>query len=280
MRLGVHVSIAGKIYEAVDRAQALGCETMQIFSRNPRGWTAAPLSRDDAKEFIKRRKKANIFPVLVHIPYIINLATPVDSLYKKSIDSYIEDIKRADALEAEYFITHLGSHTGSGEEAGLKRFCGALNIITEKANPKATILLETTAGSGSSLGYKFEHIQYMLKNIKQKSKFGVCIDSQHMFAAGYDITKKASLDKILKEFDKLIGLKNIKAVHLNDSKADLGSRVDRHEHIGKGKIGKEGIKIFINHPKLKGLPFVLETPKNALNDEAANLKTVRRLFFK
>ena len=155
MRIGFHVSIAGRIYEAVDRAEEAGCNTMQIFSRNPRGWQALALDNDDVAEFKKRRNKEDILPILVHIPYIINLASPDERLYKRSISAYIEDIRRADALGAEFFITHLGSHVGQGEEEGIKRFKEALNIIIERARPKTTILLETTAGSGSSLGYKF-----------------------------------------------------------------------------------------------------------------------------
>lgn len=276
MRIGVHVSIAGSIDEAIDRAAALSCETIQIFSRNPRGWQSKPLDAEEVKEFKRKRKKKDIWPILVHLPYIINLATPKDSLWKLSIDSYVEDIIRTDTLEAEYFITHLGAHTGSGEEAGLKRFCKGLNIVIKEASPKTMILLETCAGQGSSLGHKFEHIRYMLDNIKSKN-IGVCLDTCHVYVAGYDIATEKGLKDTLKKFDKIIGLKRLKAVHLNDVKGDLGSNLDRHEHIGKGKIKAAGMKRILTDPKLTHLPFVMETPKNSPKDDIMNIKTVREL---
>lgn len=278
MRIGVHVSIAGKIYEAVDRAKELGCETMQIFSRNPRGWQAARLDSKDTAEFRKRRDAAGIFPVLVHIPYLINLATPDDKLAKKSIGAYIEDLKRADMLGAEYFVTHLGSHLGKGEAFGIKRFTESMNRILKKARPECMVLLENTAGSGNNLGYSFEHIKRIINGIKDRDKIGVCFDTQHAFGAGYDLSQKKGLDKMLKELDRAIGLKKIKAVHLNDSKAGLGSRLDRHEHIGKGGIGREGMGRIINHPDLKDLPFIMETPKKRPADERMNMKTARNLY--
>ncbi len=275
MRIGFHVSIAGKIYEAVDRADEVGCNTMQIFSRNPRGWQALTLNNYDVAEFKKRRMREDIIPLLVHIPYIINLASPEERLYKKSISAYIDDIKRADALDAEFFVTHLGSHVGQGEEEGIKNFENAINIVIEKAAPKTMILLETTAGSGSCLGYKFEHIAEMIAGIRDGKKIGVCLDTQHIYAAGYDIVD--DLEGVINEFDRIIGLKRLKAVHLNDSKSPLGSRVDRHEHIGKGKIGLKAFRAILNHPKLKTLPFIMETPKKSPDDDINNMKRVLRL---
>lgn len=276
MRIGVHVSIAGRIDEAIDRACALGCETIQIFSRNPRGWKSRPLVQEEVEAFKRKRKEKDIRPVLVHIPYIINLATPKDKLWKISIDSYAEDIIRTDTLGAEYFITHLGAHTGSGEETGLKRFCQGLNVAIKKAKPKTMLLLETCAGQGSTLGHKFEHIRYMLDNIKTEN-IGVCLDTCHIYVAGYDVATKNGLENTLKKFNTIIGLENLKAVHFNDSKGDLGSNLDRHEHIGKGKIKEEGMKRIITHPKLRHLPFVMETPKKTPNDDPMNIKTARRL---
>lgn len=276
MRIGVHVSIAGRIDEAIDRAAALGCETIQIFSRNPRGWKSRPLVAEEVEDFKRKRKEKDIRPVLVHIPYIINLATPKDKLWKISIDSYAEDIIRTDTLGAEYFITHLGAHTGSGEEAGLKRFCDGLNMAIKKAKPKTMLLLETCAGQGSALGHKFEHIRYIFDNIKTEN-IGVCLDTCHIYVAGYDIATKNGFEETLKKFNGIIGLENLKAVHFNDSKGDLGSNLDRHEHIGKGRIKEEGMKRIITHPKLRHLPFVMETPKKTPNDDPMNIKTARRL---
>ena len=275
MRLGYHVSIAGKIYESIDRAIELDCGCMQIFSRNPRGWKAAALSKKDAEEFRKRRRAANIHPVLVHIPYIINLASPEERLYKISTASYIEDIKRADMLGAEYFVTHMGSHKGKGEAFGLKRFTRALNTVMEKVRPKTTVLLESTAGPGSSLGYRFEHIATVIKGVKHKERLGVCLDTQHIYAAGYDIVK--NLDETISDFDDIIGLNRLKAMHLNDSKSGLGSRVDRHEHIGKGNIGFKAFKSILNHPKLRHLPFIMETPMETRKDDINNMESAKRL---
>lgn len=276
MRIGVHVSIAGRLDEAIDRAAGLGCETIQIFSRNPRGWKSKLLVAEEVEDFKRKRKEKDIRPVLVHIPYLINLATPKDKLWKISIDSYVEDIIRTDTLGAEYFVTHLGAHTGSGEEAGLKKFCDGLNVVIEKAKPKTMILLETCAGQGSALGHKFEHIRYMLDNIKTKN-IGVCLDTCHIYVAGYDVATKDGLEDTLKKFDKIVELKNLKAVHFNDSKGDLSSNLDRHEHIGKGRIKEEGMRRIITHPKLRHLPFIMETPKKTPNDDPMNIKTARRL---
>jgi len=275
MRIGVHVSIAGKIYEAIDRAEEIGCETIQMFSRNPRGWHVAEIDPKDAAEFKRRRKEAGIFPVLVHIPYIINLASPDDKLAKRSVDAYIDDLKRTDQLGAEYFVTHLGSHVGTGEDAGIKRFAANINKILKSYTPKCMILLENTAGSGNNLGYKFGHIKRIISGVKKKEKIAVCLDTEHAYGAGYDVATKKGLDAVLKEFDKTVGLDKLKAIHYNDSKVELGSRVDRHEHVGKGRIGKAGMKRIITHPKLKDLPFIMETPKNNPKDDIMNIKTAR-----
>ncbi len=276
MRIGVHVSIAGKIYEAIDRGRELGCETIQIFSRNPRGWKVAKLDPGDAAEFRRRKERAGIFPVLIHIPYLINLASPDVGLRKKSISAYIDDLKRADMLGAEYFVTHLGSHVGTGEDAGIERFIESLNKIMKAAKCKCTILLENTAGSGSNLGYKFEHIKKIISGIDDKDHIGVCLDTEHAFAAGYDIASKKGLGDTLKKFDALIGLERLKAVHFNDSMVELGSRKDRHQHIGDGKIGKTGMKRIVTHPKLRHLPFVMETPKKGPEDDLRNIGIIRR----
>lgn len=277
MRIGVHVSIAGKIYEAVERAKALGCNTMQIFSRNPRGWQVSRLEPADVAKFRELKAKYGIKPVAVHIPYIINLATPDDALYRKSINAYIEDIKRADALGAEYFVTHLGSHVGSGEESGIRRFAAALKEIIKKAKPRTTILLENTAGSGSWIGYKFEHIRNIIDGLGDGSAVGVCLDTEHAFAAGYDIKTEKGLKDTLKEFDALLGLGLIKVVHFNDSLSPLGSHVDRHQHLGKGKIGLEALSRIINHPKLKDAAFIMETPKKTDKDDKRNIAIAKKM---
>ena len=193
MRLGVQVSISGHIYEAVDRAADLGCNTFQIFSRNPRSWQAIKLNLKDVEEFKRRRKIKKIAPVIVHTPYLINLSSPIKELWKKSVDACIEDIKRADMLEAEYFVTHLGSHRGRGEKFGISHFADGLNQAMEKARPKLMILLENTAGCGDWLGYKFEHLKAIIDKISatNKERIGICLDTVHVFQAGYEIRTKA-----------------------------------------------------------------------------------------
>lgn len=277
MRIGVHVSIAGKIYESLERARALGCNTMQIFSRNPRGWQAARLEGREVEEFKRLKARYDIRPVAVHIPYIINLATPDNALYKRSINAYIEDIERTDILEAEYFVSHLGSHVGSGEENGIKRFSRALNEIVKRANPKAMILLENTAGSGSWIGYRFEHLKRIVEELDNTKKVGVCLDTAHTFESGYDIKTKAGLEDALKEFDKLLGLYSIKVVHFNDTLSPFNSHVDRHQHVGKGRLGLEAMGRIINHPQLKNAAFIMETPKKTDRDDKRNMATARRL---
>lgn len=278
MRLGVHVSIAGKIYDAIGRATALGCDTMQIFSRSPREWRGIKISQEDIQEFIKRRSKAKICPLFIHVPYLSNLASPFRKLYETSIKYYIAYLKEADSLGAEYLVSHMGSHKKSGEKAGLKKITRALNIIfRETKSIKTVLLLENTSGSGSWLGYKFEHQQRIIGNIREEKRIGICFDTCHGFCAGYDIATKEGLELTLQEINRLVGLEKLKLIHLNDSKDKLGSLHDRHEHIGKGKIGLEAFRRIINHPKLKDLAFILETPKKSENDDKMNLKVVRNL---
>ncbi len=277
-RIGVHVSIAGHIWESLERAKALGCNAMQIFSRNPRGWQAAELNTADIERFKKLKEEYDIRPVAVHIPYIINMATPDENLYKKSIVAYIEDIERADLLGAEYFVTHPGSHVGSGEDNGIRRFSRALDGIIKKVKPKTMILLENTAGSGSWIGYKFEHIKRIIDSVSDAENVGICLDTAHTFEAGYDIRTKGGLEKTLKEFDHLLGVGLIKVVHFNDSLSPASSRVDRHQHIGKGRLGLEAMARIINHPKLKNCAFIMETPKESDKDDRRNLAVARRLI--
>ncbi|MBI5050792.1 MAG: deoxyribonuclease IV [Nitrospirae bacterium] len=279
MNLGVHVSIAGKIYEAVDRARELGCSAMQIFSRNPRGWRLSDLDPRDIKEFKRRRKEAKISPLSIHIPYVVNLASPKKYLYRNSIRTYIEDVKEADLLEADYFVTHTGSHMKSGEEAGLKRLSEALNIIISESKPNCLILLENTAGSGYWLGYKFQHHKRIIERVQDKQRIGLCLDTCHAYAAGYNLATEKGLKDTLNELDDLIGLERLRLIHINDCNAPLGSHLDRHEHIGKGGIGEEGFRAILHHPKLKRLPFILETPKKSPQDDPMNLAKVKKIYY-
>ena len=279
MKLGVHVSIAGHIYEAVDRAAALGCNAFQIFSRNPRGWEALALVPADVEEFKRRRKDKKISPVVVHIPYLINLCSGDDALWKKSLDAYIEDIKRADALEADYFVTHLGSPKDKGRDYGVERFSKGIVEAVTGAKPKLMILLENTAGGGDSIGSKFEDIAEIMKNVKAKTgvDVGMCLDTAHTFEAGFDVGTEEGLETALKKIDSTAGLGKIKVVHFNDSLSEMGSHNDRHWHIGKGKIGAGGLKRIVTHPKLKDCAFILETPKETEDADKKNLAAVRKM---
>lgn len=278
MLLGVQVSIEGNIYEALDRANALGCNTIQIFARNPQQWRQTSLEPKDIAEFNKRQKEFGIKPIFVHIPYLINLASPNPKLYAGSIEAYIEDIFEAAALNVDYIVTHMGSHKDTSEEAGIRRLIKALDRILEATRDiNVGLLLENTSGSGSWLGYKFSHQKKILQGLKQKERVGLCLDTAHAYLAGYDISREDGFKAMLDEIDKLVGIGLIKAIHLNDAKDKLGSHHDRHEHIGKGNIGIEGMRRIINHPKLKGLPFILETPKDSENADKTNLKTVMNL---
>ena len=278
MLLGVHVSIEGKIYEALNRARDLGCNTMQIFSRNPQRWRDNFLEPEDIKEFNKRQEEFDIKPIFIHIPYLINLASPNPRLYGGSIEAYIEDIQEAHNLKVDYIVTHMGSHKETSEIAGLKRLIRALNRILEKTkDTKVNILLENTAGSGSWLGYRFSHQKQVIQSLKQRERIGLCFDTAHAYLAGYDISTQEGLKKTLDEIDKLVGIELIKLIHLNDAKNKLNSHHDKHEHIGKGNIVLEGMKRIINHPRLRNIPFILETPKKSEQDDIMNLNTVRKL---
>ncbi|MFA5410873.1 MAG: deoxyribonuclease IV [Candidatus Omnitrophota bacterium] len=278
MLLGIQVSTEGKIYDALARAGQLGCNTMQIFSRNPQRWRRDFLNPEDIREFNRRQESLKIKPIFIHVPYLINLASPNPRLYEASIEAYIEDILEAATLNADYIVTHMGSHKGTSEAAGIQRLIEALNRILEKTrSAKAGILLENTSGSGSWLGYKFSHHKAILSGLKEKSRFGLCLDTAHAYLAGYDLSTTAGLEATLQEIDKSVGLSLVKLIHLNDAKAALGTHLDRHEHIGKGHIGLEGMRRIINHPKLRDLAFILETPKKNEQDDLMNLNTVRKL---
>jgi deoxyribonuclease-4 len=278
MILGVHVSGAKEIYETLDIAHKLKCQTMQLFVRNPQQWKVCPLDPKDAEEFKLRRRKFKIDPVFVHISYLINLASPNPRLYRWSIRAYIEDMQDAQRLEVDYIVTHMGSHKKTSEEAGIKRLVAALNkILDETADSKVGILLENTSGSGSWLGYKFEHQGKIFSGIKEKSRLGLCLDTAHAYLAGYDLSTKEGLDKMLDEIDTQVGLKFIKLIHLNDAYGSLASHHDQHDHIGKGSIGLEGMKRIINHPELKNIPMILETPKDNEKSDSLNLALARKL---
>jgi len=279
MILGVHISGVPRLYEAFDAAAALGCNTMQFFSRSPQRWRQDKfLAAQDIAEFRKRGDSSGIRPVFIHIPYLINLASPNPRLYKASIEAYVEDILEAHALGADYIVTHMGSHKDTTEIGGIHRLTRALNKIIDRTNNTPVgILLENTSGSGSWLGYKFSHQRKVIAGLRDKNRVGLCVDTAHAYLAGFDLATQAGFDRLRGEIDKNVGLSQVRLIHLNDVRGKLGSHQDRHEHIGRGGIGRAGIRRIINHPALRELPFILETPRDSVDADAINLKAVRDL---
>ena len=277
MRFGFHISIAGGFSKVVGRAQEIGCETIQLFSRNPRGWKYGPLDEEDVAQFRKDVEEAAIDPVVVHMPYLPNLAYSDGEHFAKSVDSLVEDLKRCQMLGAQYLVTHVGKRMESSEDEGIRSVIKALNTAFKEAKNDVFVLLENTAGQGTEIGYTFDHIHEIIAGVSQPERLGVCFDTAHGFEAGYNVATKIGLNKTLKEFDEKIGLQHLHVLHLNDSKTPHRSRVDRHWHIGQGEIGLEGFRGIVNHPKLKHLPGIMETPKKEEGDDKRNMKIVRGL---
>ncbi|MEM3584022.1 MAG: deoxyribonuclease IV [Nitrososphaerales archaeon] len=277
MLLGVHVSIAGSIDKAVDRAKELDCTTFQIFTRNPRGWKFSPLRQEEVNAFIKKLRIHGFKLTVAHMPYLPNISSPLDETYKKSLEILKAELSRCGQLGINYLVTHLGSHLGKGLEIGLKRAIDACNESLLNVDNDVILLLEITSGTKNSVGYEFEQIKFILDNIEQKDRIGVCFDTCHAFAAGYDLRNVKAVNETLKLFDKIIGISKLKVIHLNDSKGELGSHLDRHEHIGMGFIGEEGFKAILNHNVIRELPLILETPVDSKRDWLGNLEKVREL---
>ena len=278
MRLGVHVPIAGGLDKALAWARRISCTTMQIFSRSPRGGSSTRLSADLLERFHAQRREAGIEPLAVHGPYIINLASPDEAMWKRSVALYQEEYTRVLQLKARYLVTHVGSHKGQGEEAGIGRVAEALNRTLDGQPGPAMILLENTAGSGQGIGDQFEHLAAIREQVEDRTRVGVCLDTAHLFAAGYPIHTPEGLAETISAFDRIVGLEWLKLIHLNDSKVPVGSRVDRHWHIGQGHIGRAAFGRIVTHQVLRNLPFILETPKSTEDEDARNLATVRRLM--
>ena len=277
MRLGVHVPIAGGLLEAVERAKRLGCTTMQIFSHSPRGGTPPALDPELVERFDAARRAAGLEPLAVHGPYIINLASPEAAMWRRSAALYRDEYARASLLKAQYLVTHVGSHRGDGEAAGLARVARAITQALAGTSSDTMALLENTAGSGQGLGYRFEQLAAIRNAVAARERVGICLDTAHLFAAGYPIHTPDGLERTVDEFDRAVGLEHLKLIHLNDSKVPFESRVDRHWHIGQGHIGSAAFRRIVTHRRLKDVPFILETPKSGDAEDRRNLATVRRL---
>jgi deoxyribonuclease-4 len=279
---GSHLSIAGGMHNALLEAELLGMDTVQVFTKNQQQWKCKPLAADAVAEWKSNRKRLKFRRTVSHDSYLINLASPDDRLWQASIDLFIEELSRCAALEIPLLVTHPGAHMGCGEEAGLSRVAAALDRAIESAPADHVITcLEITAGQGSSLGYKLEHLAEIISRSKHPRRLGVCLDTAHLFAAGYDFRGRRYA-RFRKQLDSILGLKTVKALHLNDSKKDLGSRVDRHEHIGHGKIGREGFIPFVRDEAFANVPKILETPKlkhpSGRPWDAVNLQTLRSML--
>ena len=280
MRIGFHVSISGGFARSIERASDLGCTCMQIFSRNPRGWAVNPIDKADVAEFKKLREKLDIAPVFVHTNYLINLASSKPELYEKSIEQFVIDLERTETLGAEYLVTHLGSASGQSEDWMIERVAGALNMAMKLHRPKATILLENTAGEKGDVGYTLEQVQEVISRLSPADHIGLCYDTCHGFAAGHDIRTKEGVNNLADKIASTVGLARLKGMHLNDCLKEFNSRVDRHWHIGEGTIGLDGFKLLLNHPAFKEMPKVMETPKKTEEDDPKNMKVVRSLIAK
>lgn len=279
MPFGAHMSISGGLSKAFARGRQVGCETMQIFTKSDRQWAARPLLEAEVAAFKAEQAAGAIGPVVVHDSYLINLAAPGDELWEKSIAAFAHELERCAALGIPYIVTHPGAHTGSGVEAGLAREAVALNRLFEAGVGGDTmVLLETTAGQGSCLGHRFEQLARLFELVPHHDRLGVCVDSCHIFAAGYDIRTPETYAATFAEFDRVIGLDRVRCFHLNDSQKDLGSRVDRHSHIGQGCIGLEGFRLLVNDPRFTQLPMIIETPKgDDMAEDVENLSLLRSL---
>ena len=276
------MSIAGGYYKAVERAKDSTCDCVQVFTKNNNQWRAKPIVQDDVDQFQAALSEHKIKHPLSHASYLINLAAPDNTLWKKSLDAMVVELQRADQLGIPYVVLHPGAYTTSSEEAGIKRIVEALDEIHDQTLDLESIcLLETTAGQGSCLGCRFEELAEMLQQVKQPDRLGVCLDTCHVFAAGYEIHHEKGYKKTISEFNKLVGVKTIKAFHLNDSKKPCGSRVDRHDHIGEGEIGIDAFRFLLNDRRFRKVPMYLETPKKGegCDDwDAKNLEVLRSLI--
>ena len=275
IRLGAHISIAGGLDRALERGTSIGCEAIQVFLKNNMQWTGKPLTAGEVARF-----KARTLPVFAHSCYLINLATPHRHVRTKSVAALVEEIERATVLDVPFIVMHPGAHLGSGEAAGLRAVAGSLDEVFRATRRSAVkIALETTAGQGTNLGYRFEHLAEILQRSHFPERLAVCVDTCHLLAAGYDIRTPKGYAATMSQLDATIGRRCVVAFHLNDSKKPLGSRVDRHEHIGQGQIGLTGFRHVLRDPRWRNLPMVLETPKSEdMHEDVENLRVLRNLL--
>ena len=277
------MSVSGGLDRALFRGREAGCQVIQIFTRNTTRWASRKLSPSDIDAFYAARQETSVEPVAAHDSYLINLASPKSEVREKSFSAFLEEMERAERLEIPYLVMHPGAHLGEGEATGLRRIIEAFNRVHDQTPDfRVQILIETTAGQGTNLGYRFEQIAEILEGLEAQDRMGVCLDTCHVFAAGYDFRTYKTYSELIKSFDSVIGLNRLKLIHVNDAKKGLGSRVDRHEHLGQGLIGRDAFSFFLKDPMFEKIPFLLETPKGRNKDgiewDILNLELLRRLM--
>jgi deoxyribonuclease-4 len=277
--LGAHMSIAGGVHTAIERACSIQCSAMQMFVKNNMQWFARRLARREIRAFLDHRQRGELLSIFAHANYLINLAATHPQFHANSLRALAEELTRAHQLELPFLVVHPGAHLGAGEQAGLDKIVSSIDRVFRKIpKVKTRLALETTAGQGSCLGHTFEQIAYIIGNAREPERLCVCLDTAHVFAAGYDIITEATVRKVFREFDRVIGLDRLVAIHLNDSKTARGSHVDRHEHIGKGKIGLPAFRYVMRSRRFAKIPKVLETPKGKdMREDVINLRTLRAL---
>ncbi len=280
MLLGAHISISGGLDKAIDRGMSLSCTAIQLFTKNSSQWTGKTISAEEACRFKLLLKKSSIRQVIAHDSYLINLASGNAELRNRSTDALIDEMERCRLLGIPYIVTHPGAHTGIGEDGGIKNIIDSLDIIIAKTDGWGVdIALETTAGQGTNIGYRFEHLSRIITGVKHNHRIRTCIDTCHIFASGYDIRTPEGYEKVIEDFNQRIGLDSLVCIHLNDSKTVLNSRVDRHEHIGKGFIGKDSFRLIMNDRRFNDIARIIETPKGPdMKQDKINLRCLRRLI--
>ncbi|MBI5192864.1 MAG: deoxyribonuclease IV [Nitrospirae bacterium] len=279
MLLGAHTSIAGGIDKAIERGDSLHCTAIQIFTKNSNQWKGKTLSPDEIEHYHDLKKRSKIKTVIAHDSYLINLASGSDELRLKSVEALTDEVERCRMLEIPVIVIHPGAHLGIGEDAGIKNIADSLNAVMEKTDGSGvSIALEITAGQGTCIGHRFEHLARIIALVKDKERVRTCLDSAHLFAAGYDISSPEGYKNVIDEFDRVIGLDRLSCFHVNDSKKGLNSRVDRHEHIGKGFIGKEFFSLLMRDKRFENIPKIIETPKDKdLKEDRINLSLLRKM---
>lgn len=267
------------MHTAIERGCSIKCTAIQMFVKNNMQWFARPLTRDETRAFLNHQERGQLLSIFAHANYLINLAATNPQFHANSMRSLSEELIRADQLELPFLVMHPGAHLGAGEEAGLEKIAASIDAIFRVIpKVKTRIALETTAGQGSCLGHRFEHIAYIIENVREPDRLCVCIDTAHLFAAGYDLGTESGIKKTFREFDRVIGFDRLAAIHVNDSKTARGSRVDRHQHIGKGQIGLDAFRFIMRDRRFRKIPKVLETPKGKeMREDIRNLRTLRGL---